>query len=78
MIHVITFSSNILQRVIFLFASFFFKCLPIFFKCLFILAVLHLHCYMTALSSCSKQGPLSSSLWRLLTAVASLAVDHGL
>ena len=50
--------------------------------CLFffklILAVLGLRCCAQAFSSCGKRGPLFLQVCGLLTAVASLAVEHGL
>ena len=42
------------------------------------LAVLGLRCCTQAFSSCGEQGPLFLQVCGLLTAVASLAVEHGL
>ena len=42
------------------------------------LAVLCLHCCVRAFSSCGKRGILFVVVRRLLTAVASLVVEHGL
>ena len=45
--------------------------------CLF-LAALGLRCCVWAFSSCGKQGLLFVAVRRLLIAVASLVVEHGL
>ena len=58
-----------------LFFFFFYKF--IYFIYLF-LAVLGLRCCVRALSSCGERGPLLIAVRRLLTAVASLIVEHGL
>ena len=53
----------------------------LFFKMYFtylFLAVLGLRCCMQAFSSCSEQGLLLVVVRRLLVAMASLVVDHGL
>ena len=42
------------------------------------LAALGLHCCVRAFSSCGEQGLLFSVVRGLLTAVASLVVEHGL
>ena len=42
------------------------------------LAALGLHCCVRAFSSCSEQGLLFVAVSRLLIAVASLVVEHGL
>ena len=52
-----------------------FLCEDLFISCL---AVLGLHCYAQAFSSCSKQGLLFVVLCELLIVVVSLAVEHGL
>ena len=44
----------------------------------FFLAALGLRCCAWAFCSCGEQGLLFVALRRLLTAVASLAVEHGL
>ena len=41
------------------------------------MAVLSLHCYVRAFSSCSKEGLLLVEVQRLLTAVVSLVLEHG-
>ena len=43
-----------------------------------ILAALGLHCCARAFSSCSERGLFFVAVCRLLTAVASLVVEHGL
>ena len=51
---------------------------PFFFlKLINFLAVLGLCCCMWAFSSCGKRGLLFIEVHRLLTVVASLAVEHG-
>ena len=45
---------------------------------LFILAALGLRCCARAFSSCGKRGLLFVAVCRLLIAVASLVVEHGL
>ena len=42
------------------------------------LAVLGLHCWARALSSCGERGPLSAAVHRPLIAVASPAAEHRL
>ena len=44
----------------------------------FLLAVLGLRCCAQAFSSCGEQGLLFVAVRGLLTAVASLVVEHGL
>ena len=60
--------SHLSDRVRFLF---------LFFLKLF-LAVLGLHCYTWALSSCGEQGLLFVAGRKLLVVVASLVAEHGL
>ena len=43
-----------------------------------VLAVLGLYCCVQAFSSCSERGLLFVAVCELLTAVASLVVEHGL
>ena len=50
----------------------------VFFKIIFFLAVLCLHCCMWAFSSCGKWGLLFIAVRGLLVAVASLIAEHGL
>ena len=58
---------------------FFFFCFLFFNKFIYLfLAVLGLCCYARAFSSCGERGLLFVALRRLLIAVASLAVEHGL
>ena len=66
---------NVGKIVTLLFPFFFYKF--IYFIYLF-LAVLGLHCCARALSSCSEQGLPFVAVRRLLIAVASLVVGHGL
>ena len=59
------------------------KCLFFFNKCIYFiyflfLAVLGLCCYMRAFSSCGERGLLFVTVRGLLTAVASLVVEHRL
>ena len=54
--------------------SFFF----FFFYFILFLAVLGLHCCAQAFSSCGERGLLFFAVRRLLIAVASLIVEHGL
>ena len=54
------------------FYSFFKKLINLF------LAALGLHCYTQAFSSCGERGLLFVAVHRLLIAVASLVVEHGL
>ena len=42
------------------------------------MAALGLRCYEQAFSGCGEQGPLFAAVRRLLIAVASSAVEHGL
>ena len=56
-------------------ASFFFF---FFFYFILFLAVLGLHCCAQAFSSCGERGLLFFAVRRLLIAVASLIVEHGL
>ena len=49
-----------------------------FFFSYYFLAVLGLHCCVQAFSSCGEQGLLFVAVCRLLIAVASFVVDHGL
>ena len=42
------------------------------------LAVLSLHCYTQAFSSCGKQGPPFVAVRGLLIALSSLVAEHGL
>ena len=53
-----------------------------FFFCLFylfyFLSVLGLRCYMRTFCSCCERGLLFIAVHRLLIAVASLVVEHGL
>ena len=44
----------------------------------FFLAALGLHCCVQAFSSCGERGLLFVAVRRLLIAVASLVVEHGL
>ena len=50
----------------------------IFFLIYLFLAVLGLHCYVWAFSSCGEQGLLFVAMRGLLIAVASLVAEHGL
>ena len=50
----------------------------VFFKFYLFLAALGLHCCAQAFSSCGKRGLLFVVVHGLLTAVASLATEHGL
>ena len=50
----------------------------LFLKILLFLAVLGLHCFARAFSSCGEQGLLFAVLDTLLIAVASLVAEHGL
>ena len=63
------------RRVTFFFFIFFYKF--IYFIYLF-LAVLGLRCCVRAFSSCGERGLLFIAVRRLLIAVASLIVEHGL
>ena len=54
------------------------KTYPFFFFFILFLAALGLHCCVRAFSSCGEQGPLFVAVHRLLFAVASLVVEHGL
>ena len=55
---------------------FFFNFIFLFF--ILFLAVLGLHCCARAFSSCGERGLLFVAVRRLLIAVASLIVEHGL
>ena len=63
-----------------MFFVFLFKFILFYFIFYFILflAVLGLHCCARAFSSCGERGLLFVAVCRLLIAVASLIVEHGL
>ena len=70
---------TILLCIVFLRLKYFFLNLFYFiFYFILFLAVLGLHCCTRAFSSCGERGLLFVAVRRLLIAVASLIVEHGL